>query len=69
MKFAKSRPGKFQSVLRRAGMFCLDDGPTLEAFFTFVAFLLVFVIGLGLGLVARAQRFNLSRLPFACACA
>jgi hypothetical protein len=36
-------------------MFCLDDGPTLEAFFTFSAFLLVFAIGVGLGLLARGS--------------
>jgi hypothetical protein len=30
-------------------MFCLEDAPTLDAFFTFAAFLLVFAIVLGLG--------------------
>jgi hypothetical protein len=34
-------------------MFCLDDGVTLEALFVFAAFVLVFAIGLGLGLLAR----------------
>ena len=34
-------------------MFCLDEGLTLDVFFTFTAFLLVFAIGLGLGLLAR----------------
>ena len=30
-------------------MFCLDDGPTLDALFVFAAF----AIGLGLGLLVR----------------
>jgi hypothetical protein len=34
-------------------MFCLDDGPTLDAQFVFGAFVLVFVIGLRLGLLVR----------------
>jgi hypothetical protein len=34
-------------------MFCLDDGPTLDALFAFAAFVLVFAIGLGLRLLAR----------------
>jgi hypothetical protein len=36
-----------------ATMFCLDDGLTLDALFSFAAFALVFAIGLGLGLLAR----------------
>jgi hypothetical protein len=36
-----------------ATMFCLDDGLTLDALFVFAAFVLVFAIGLGLGLLAR----------------
>jgi hypothetical protein len=34
-------------------MFCLDDGLTLDVFFTFSAFLLVFALGVGLELLAR----------------
>jgi hypothetical protein len=34
-------------------MFCLEGNMMLDVFFTFVAFLLVFAIGLGLGLLAR----------------
>ena len=34
-------------------MFCLDDGLTLDALFVFTAFVLVFAIGLGLGLLVR----------------
>jgi hypothetical protein len=34
-------------------MFCLEEGVTLEALFTFAAFVLVFAIGLGLGLLVR----------------
>jgi hypothetical protein len=34
-------------------MFCLEDAPTLDAFFTFTAFLIVFVVGVGLGVLAR----------------
>jgi hypothetical protein len=41
------------SLGRRWEMFCLDDGPTLNALFVFAAFVLVFAIGLGLGLLAR----------------
>jgi hypothetical protein len=36
-----------------ATMFCLDDGLTLDALFAFAAFVLVFAIGLGLGLLVR----------------
>ncbi len=36
-----------------ATMFCLDDGPMLDALLAFAAFVLVFAIGLGLGLLAR----------------
>jgi hypothetical protein len=36
-----------------ATMFCLDDGPTLDVLFAFTAFVLVFAIGLGLGLLVR----------------
>jgi hypothetical protein len=34
-------------------MFCLEDGPTLDALFVFAAFVLVFAIGLGLGVLTR----------------
>jgi hypothetical protein len=34
-------------------MFCLDDGLTLDALFSSAAFVLVFAIGLGIGLLAR----------------
>jgi hypothetical protein len=34
-------------------MFCLNDGLTLDVFFTFSAFLIVFAIGVGLGVLAR----------------
>jgi hypothetical protein len=36
-----------------ATMFCLEDGPTLDALFVFAAFAIVFAIGLGLGLLVR----------------
>jgi hypothetical protein len=36
-------------------MFCLDDGPTLDALFVLAAFVLVFAIGLGLGLLVRSS--------------
>jgi hypothetical protein len=36
-----------------ATMFCLDDGPTLDALFVFAAFAIVFAIGLGLGVLVR----------------
>ena len=36
-----------------ATIFCLDDGLTLDALFAFAAFVLVFAIGLGLGLLVR----------------
>lgn len=35
-------------------MFCLDEGPTLDALFVFAAFALVFATGLGLGLLVRS---------------
>jgi hypothetical protein len=41
------------AVVWEATMFCLDEGLWLDVFFTFIAFLLVFAIGLGLGLLAR----------------
>jgi hypothetical protein len=41
------------AILREARMFCLDDGVTLDALFTFAAFVLVFAIGLGPGLLTR----------------
>ena len=34
-------------------MFCLGDGLTLDALFVFAALVLVFAIGLGLGLLTR----------------
>jgi hypothetical protein len=34
-------------------MCCLDDGLTLDALFIFAGLVLVFAIGLGLGLLAR----------------
>ena len=34
-------------------MFCIDDSPTLDALFVVAAFVLVFAIGLGLGLLVR----------------
>jgi hypothetical protein len=38
---------------KEARMFCLEDGLTLDALFAFTAFVLVFAIGLGLGLLVR----------------
>jgi hypothetical protein len=34
-------------------MFCLENGDSLGVFFTFSAFLLVFAIGVGLGVLTR----------------
>jgi hypothetical protein len=34
-------------------MFCFEEGPTLDALFVFATFVLVFAIGLGLGLLTR----------------
>ena len=34
-------------------MFCLEDGLSLDALFAFTALVLVFAIGLGLGLLVR----------------
>jgi hypothetical protein len=36
-----------------ATMFCLEDGLSLDALFAFTSFVLVFAIGLGLGLLVR----------------
>jgi hypothetical protein len=64
MKFAKSscraagvrQPSTETSAYisgRAVGIFCLEDGVTLEALFTFAVFVLIFAIGLGLGILTR----------------